>query len=528
MAEYALISRLKALIGIRALFVSLILGAAYVFKIEFFPNARALSLIIISLYVLTIIYAMLVQKVKNLLLFAYVQLVLDVLAEIALIAITGGIESWFSFTLILTVISSGIVLNRKAGYIMASISSVSYGILLDLQYHGVVPIHFDNSLQVQQFLYRIFIHTTALYFTAYLMGYLTRRIEKTEEKLEEKDIYLKDLEFFNTKVIESLPSGLFTTDTDGNVLIFNRAAEKITGVNKEEIIGKKIAYALPLVEFPGRQGRQEAVLQLPDQGKKIVGLQISGLRDISGKETGYIGVFQDLTQLKELEAEMKNKEKWAAVGELSANIAHEIRNPLASLRGSIEMLREGKVPDKHREKLMEIAISETERLNNIITDFLTYSRPRPLDIQRADLHGLLADTLQLLAHAEQNRGNISVQKAFQGELFALIDPVKMRQVFWNLGVNAIEAMENGGELSVSTADTFGKVAIQFSDTGSGITPEELPRVFYPFYTTKEKGTGLGLAIAYRIVEEHHGRLIARSTPGVGTTFEIILPKEYGA
>ena len=527
MAEYALISRLKALIGIRALFVSLLLGSAYIFRIEFYPNARALSLVIISLYVLTIIYAVLLQRVQKLVLFAYLQLILDVVAEIALIAITGGIESWFSFTLILTVISSGIVLNRKAGYIIASISSVLYGALLDLQYYAIVQIHFDSALQEKQFLYRIFIHTTALYFTAYLMGYLSQRVEKTEEKLEEKDIYLKDLEFFNTKVIESLPSGLFTTDTEGNVLIFNRAAEKITGVKKEEIIGRKIAYALPLVEFPGREGRQEAVLELPDQGKKIVGLQVSGLWDISGKETGYIGVFQDLTQLKELEAEMKNKEKWAAVGELSANIAHEIRNPLASLRGSIEMLREGKVPDKHREKLMEIAISETERLNNIVTDFLTYSRPRPLDIQRADLHGLLADTLQLLANAEQNKGNIKVQKAFHGELFVLIDPVKIRQVFWNLGVNAVEAMEKGGELTVSTYDVSGRVSIQFTDTGPGIPPEELSRVFYPFYTTKEKGTGLGLAIAYRIVEEHHGRLTVRSTPGVGTTFEIILPKEYG-
>jgi signal transduction histidine kinase len=168
-----------------------------------------------------------------------------------------------------------------------------------------------------------------------------------------------------------------------------------------------------------------------------------------------------------------------------------------------------------------------ERLNNIVTDFLTYSRPKPLDIQKADIHGLLNDTLDLLRHSGQSRGDITVKKMFDGELFVLVDPVKIMQVFWNLGINAFEAMEQGGELSVSTSDSPEKVTVRFSDTGPGITPEELSKVFYPFYTTKEKGTGLGLAIAYRIVEEHHGRLTVGSTPGIGTTFEIILPKVHG-
>ena len=527
MAEYALITRLKALIGFRALFVSLLLGSAYLFNIEFFPNPQAISYFIISQYVLTIIYALLIQRTEKTFLFAYIQLILDVIAVTSLIYYTGGMESWFSFILILTVLSSSIVLNRKAGYLMAAMSSILYGAMVDLQFYGFLPIPYVGVIPEKQVLYKIFIHTVSLYATAYLAGYLSSRLEKTEEKLEEKDVHLKDLAFFNVKVIESLPSGLFTTDTDGNVLVFNKAAEKIVGVNREAIIGSKIEHVLPFLVFPAKEGRQEGILQLPNEQKKIIGIQVSVLRDISGNETGYIGVFQDLTQFKELEAEIKNKEKWAAIGELSANIAHEIRNPLASLRGSIEMLKEGKIPDKHREKLMEIAINEMERLNNIVTDFLTYSRPRPLDMRDSDLHGLLGDTLELLQHTEQNRGRITIRKEFHGELFVLLDPVKISQVFWNLGINAIEAMAEGGVLTVFTKDSTEQVSILFSDTGPGISPEEQSKVFYPFYTTKERGTGLGLSIAYRIVEEHQGRLTIQSTPGIGTTFEIILPKAYG-
>jgi len=523
----ALIGRLKALIGFRALFVSLLLGSAFFFRIEFFPNLKAISLFIIALYLLTICYALLLQKVRRLHIFAYIQLILDVIAEIVLIFITGGIESWFSFTLILTVISSSTVLNRRAGYVIASMGSILYGILLDLQFYRVLPLDYPGVMQEKQFIYNIFIHTVSLFATAYLTGYLATRLEKTEERIEEKDIHLRELELFNVKVIESLPSGLFTTDLEGNVLIFNRAAERIIGVSQEVVIGHKITLAIPSLTFPFRTGRHEETLQLPEQQKKIIGINVSLLKDSAGNETGYIGVFQDLTKLMELEEEMKNREKWAVIGELSANIAHEIRNPLASLRGSIEMLKEGKIPERHREKLMEIALNEMQRLNSIVTDFLTYSRPRPLELQEVDLHGLLRDTLSLLENTGQEGPEITIRKAFNGPLPVRVDPVSIRQVFWNLGTNAVEAMDKGGILTVSTQDFPDRISIVFSDTGPGISHDELSRIFFPFYTTKERGTGLGLSIAYRIVEEHKGRLAVESTSGIETSFEIILPKTYG-
>lgn len=526
MAEHALTSRLKALIGFRALFVTLLLGASFLFKIAYLgaPSPYAISYFIIFLYAQTILYSFLIGRVRNLLVFAYSQLVIDVISAIILIYITGGIGSWFSFLLLLTVLSSSIIAGKKAGYVIAGLSSVMYGLLVSLQFYGIIPLEYEGDLTEKQFLYNIFIHITSLYATAYLSGYLSHRLEKTVQKLEEKDSHLKDLELFNIKVIESLPSGLFTTDLEGNAVIFNKAAEKITGINKEAVIGSNIAVALPFLRFPFKDGRHEEILFTARGEKKIIGLTLSVLMDTTGTETGFIGTFQDLTELKKLETDMKQREKWAAIGELSANIAHEIRNPLASLRGSIEMLREDKIPARHRQKLMDIALKEMERLNHTITDFLTYSSPKPLELQTTDIHSLLNETLELLKNSEQNKGNIVIEKDFSGSLVLYADPQKMRQVFWNLGINAVEAIKNGGKLLVSTAREGTDARIIFTDTGVGINTPEIDKIFYPFFTTKEHGTGLGLAIAYRIVEEHNGRLFAKSLPGIKTTFEIILPK----
>lgn len=523
MTGNTLASKIKALIAFRALLITLLLGSAYLFKIEYLgsPKPWLISYFIIAIYALTIAYALFMNRVKNLFMFAYFQQFLDVLSGVTLIFITGGIESWFSFTLILAVLSSSIVLNKKAGYVTASLSSICYGILLNLQFYRMLPIEYEGVMEVKQFLFNIFTHIISLYATAYLAGYLSYRLEKTVEALEEKDSSIKDLEIFNTKVIESLPSGLFITDPGGTVLVFNHAAELISEKKKEEVIGNPVNRVFPFLPLPPQSGKYDELLSPQADREKIIGLNITVLMDSNENKTGFIGIFQDLTQKKKLESEIKNKEKWAAIGELSANIAHEIRNPLASLRGSIEMLKEGKLPEKHREKLMEIALSEMERLNHTVSDFLTYSSPKPLEPRLVDLHSILDSTLELLTHAEQ-REKISIKKEFHGELLVHADPEKIRQVFWNLGINAIQAMEDGGELTVSTRSNGRNAILSFSDTGPGIAPENVNRIFYPFFTTKEKGTGLGLAIAYRIIEEHNGRLFVTSMPGIKTTFDIIL------
>jgi two-component system sensor histidine kinase PilS (NtrC family) len=514
--------KIKALIVFRVVFVTLLLGSSFLFVgYEKFSYVHVLSYLIIPLYTVTIIYSLLLGKIKNLIAFAYTQLLLDVIFEIILIYITGGIDSWFSFTLILTVISSSIVLNKRAGYIIATCSSVLYGLIVTLQFYRSPPITSEGITDEKDYLYKLFVHIISFYLTAYLSGYLSSRLEKTTQKLEKKDLDLRDLEFFNREVVESLPSGLFTTNISGNVLIFNRAAERITGIRKGSIIGQRIDSVLPVFKFPFSEGRKEDII-IVEGVQKIIGLGISTLRGIDESTKGFIVIFQDLTQLKRLETEMKQKEKWAAIGELSSNIAHEIRNPLASLKGSIEMLKEDSVSKNYKKRLMEIALNEMERLDRIITDFLRYSRPTPPEFKRFELHGMLDETIELLKNVEQN--NISINKKYTGRLEVDADPQKMRQVFWNLGINSIEAMPEGGELIISTRNMDRSVEITFKDFGAGIDGKNIEKIFYPFFTTKENGTGLGLAIAYRIIEEHNGRINVNSSPGVGTTFEIILPK----
>ncbi len=524
MRDDALFKRLKALILFRAFFVTILLGTFLIFEIGFyrFPYPRAILYIIVPLYALSVAYAVLLPRVKNLPAFAYLQLSLDSLSAIALIFVTGGIESWFSFVMLLVVIASAITMNKKAGYITATICGILYGTMIDLQFYRVIPLAYDPSAKERDFLYNIFSHITSLYLTAYLAGYMSSRLEKTSRRLAEKDSDLKDLAFFNRELIEGLPSGLLTTDLSGRVQIFNKAAENITGIPRSTAARKNIMEIFPFITNPVETQRAEGVVVF-NGGERTIGLTISGSTDSSGQKTGYICIFQDITELKNLEAELKHKETLAAIGELSANMAHEIRNPLASLKGSIEMLKERTLTKDHGEKLMNIALSEMDRLNKIITDFLTYSRPRDPEFFRFDLNTMLDETVELIRNATMNTDMITIRKRFQGRREIVADPQKLRQVFLNLGMNAIESMHNGGELIISTRDLNNMVVVSVSDSGVGIPQESIKDIFYPFFTTKDRGTGLGLSIAYRIIEEHNGRITVKSTPGHGTTFEVAIP-----
>ncbi len=518
--------KIKALIVFRALFVTLFFGSSFLFAgSAHLLQTRSLYLLAGALYFLTFVYAFLLERVRRLFFFAYAQLLLDVVAATLLIFLTGGIESWFSFTLVLIIIASSIILNKKAGFVIATVSSVSYGALVNLQLYNIVSVSLQGVAKDPASLYKMFLHILFFYLTAYLSGYLSSRLEKTAQELEQTDMDLRNLELFNREVIESLPSGLFTVDMSGKILLFNEAAERITGVRRESVIGQKIDAVLPFFRFPLREGRREEIMPV-DGAEKIIGITISPLKGLAEAPKGFIAVFQDLTQIKKLEDDIKKKEKMAAIGELSSNIAHEIRNPLASLKGSIEMLKENSVNQNYKERLMEIALKEMERLNYIITDFLTYSRPTLPVFQTFDMRELLDETVELLRNSDQGRGLITVRTQYANPLLVDADPQKMQQVFWNLGVNAIEAMPDGGELFISAASTNGDIAITFQDSGQGIEGKDIGKVFYPFFTTKENGTGLGLAIVYRIIDEHRGKISVRSTSGVGTAFEIILPARH--
>lgn len=522
------IRRLRVLIFTRALVVTLLLGSFYVFQVEGLKllSLSIFSYFIVSLYALTIIYAAslrFINKLSSFTVLASIQIFIDVITEAILVYLTGGIESWFAFTFLLTIISASVVLNRQVSFYAASLSSILYGVIMEFQFYGILPTYTGNIFNARDYLYNIFIYITAFYLVAILSGYLAERLRVVTQTLKKRDEYIDNLKTLSKDIVESMPSGVFTTDLNWRIVTFNVSAQKITGRTIAEVIGKTPQYIFPFLENTHDPfDRIEGKIQRQDKTIHI-GIRFSRLENSEGMPIGMIGVFQDLTKVKTMEKEMQKKEKWAVVGELSALIAHELRNPLASLKASVEMLRDKKTSEQHGEQLMKIALSEMDRLNGIVTDFLIYAKPQQPRKDSIDLHQSLRDLVTMLRSSITNKKDVKISGDFDGELLMTVDSRQLQQVFWNLGINAIDAISDSGEIFISTGRKDNAVEVIFRDTGKGINAKDIDKIFYPFFTTKEEGTGLGLAIAQRITEEHGGKIKVESQgPGTGTTFRIIL------
>ncbi|GBD97424.1 MAG TPA: PAS domain-containing protein [Nitrospirae bacterium] len=526
-----LVKRVSALINIRIIVVTILLGSFYIFEIGYdrLAHPASFSYFIAFLYFLTIVYALALRRIRTnrrFVIFAYTQIVIDIAAETALIYMTGGIDSMFAFLFPLSILSAGIVLNRRACYIFATLSSILYGLLLDLQFYSIIESSAAIISTEKDYFYNIFAHITAFYLVGYLSGYLSEKLHRATESLKERETVLSDLKAFSKYVIESMPSGIFTTDLNRRIISFNTAAQEITKLSHTDVAGKTLEDIFPfLIKFHEPLERGEGELQRGNETFPV-GMRLSKLKDGSGKPIGLIGVFQDLTELKAMEAEVKRKEKWAFIGELSASIAHELRNPLASLKASVEMLLEKKVSGRHADHLMKIALSEMDRLNGIITDFLLYARPQELNKKPFDLNESLKNVITLLRSSETDEKDVTISANLNGGIIITGDSKQMQQVFWNLGLNALNAVSGGGNIEIFTGknDSTNNVEITFRDSGTGISKDDIDRIFYPFFTTKEKGTGLGLSIARKITEEHGGEIMVESGGiGKGTTFRVILP-----
>ncbi len=519
-------AKLKTLIAFRVALASLLLGSFTFFEIgqSAFVYSASIFDLIIALYALTIAYLILLPYWRGVS-FAYFQLAVDVLAITALIALTGGIESWFSFLLLLIIIAAGIIIGGRAGFIIAVLSSISYGLLVDLQYWQILKLPYSLDLLEKDFFYNIFSNIMAQYVCAWLTGYLSMKLERTSKSLEEKTADLMELSLFNREVVENVPSGLLTAGEDGKVLFFNKAAEDITGISRADAFGRELSSIFPFLgsQFRDLGARTEGLVNAGG-AEKAVGLTVSPMRNTSGMKTGYIGIFQDLTHIKGMQEEIKRKEKWAAIGELATNIAHEIRNPLASLRASMEMLRSSDLSPAQKEALTGIALSEMDRLNRIITDFLIYSRPTRPELQPAKLDLLAANVAAMLTNLSKK---VKVTTESNGTVRVFADPHRLEQVLLNLGINAIESMPEGGSLAVTCLNEGGEARVIFKDTGNGIAPEVADKIFYPFFTTKASGTGLGLSIAMRIMEDHGGTIKVKSVPGQGSEFIVAMPSNKG-
>ena len=499
-------------------------------------NPTVLYDILFLIYVLTALYHYLLGRFKDLFFLAYLQVSIDILLITFLVHLTGGIDSGFSILYHLAIISASIILYRRGGYLTASLSSILYGTMLDMQYYNVLHFVRSQNFTAGQVFYQVLINILSFYMVALLTSYLSERLRSARQELREKSIDFEDLRVMQDHILRSVGSGILTVDLKGDITSWNPAAVHITGYSYEEIkkrwqeifgnsIKELFGHTDSLKERPYRFNSQ---IIKKDSSTSLLGMTASLLRDEANFVRGIILTFQDITKLVEMEEQMRRQERLVTVGSLAAGIAHEIRNPLASVSGSIQLLQGELKLNGDEKRLMDIVVRETDRLNTIITDFLEYARPKMGHEDNISLGPLLEETIVLLKNSRNFNKQIRIACNIEDHIKIKGDAQRLRQVFWNLFLNASQAMPNDGLIAITTSPTIENgdsklCEIIFADTGHGIAREFLKKVFDPFFTTKNHGTGLGLAIAHRIIDDHKGTISVESEEGKGTRFIIRLP-----
>lgn len=545
--------RLTTLIAGRAVIGTLLLGSGVLIQINS-PGTLPVSafyFLIGLIYFFTAVYAVALRASEARPWQADVQLALDTLVVTGFIAVTGGITSYFSLLYVLPIIAAAWLLRRRGAMTAAALSSALYAALAFAQYQvppaGSGPwISSPAALPPGRVgLYLVGINVLAFLAVGALSGSLADRLRHAGARLERASTEIANLQAFNQDIINSLTGGLLTTDITGRILSFNRAAEAITGQGADAVIGRDVGEVLHLPDdvrrliardLDGARSHRRDFLYPAPSGRTVeLGMAAAHLLTPGGK-LGFLITFQDITDIKRLERDAREKQRLAAVGEMAAGIAHEIRNPLASISGSIQVLREELALNAEQAKLMDIVLRESKRLNETIRSFLSYARPQRKAVERIDVGKTIDDTAMLL------RNSSEVGAAHTIETDVPPDPVwfdadegQVRQILWNLATNGLRAMPSGGQLRLAvrtspdgespggTTDAAAParvVVLEVRDEGVGIPPEELDGIFQPFHGTFARGSGLGLAIVQRIVSDYGGEIEVTSTVGRGTTVAI--------
>ena len=486
---------------------------------------------------LTILYALIFRLSKNILFQARFQLAIDVLLVTWLVWDSSAIQSPYIALYILIIAISSLFLGPREPIITSVGCAVAFT-TCSLQITGLFGQLEPTRLvrgSVSETIQWIGLFDVAFFVVGLLSARLAERQSRSDVRLLAATQSLANLRALHERIIASIRSGLVTTDLEGRIFTFNAAAEEITGYQEEKIRGQDasilfgelkdhIADTLKAMETGERSPRFEANCFTFEGMRLRLGYSISPLSSEAGQITGMVITFQDLTQVRSLEETSRRQDRLAAIGRMAASIAHEIRNPLAAMRGSIQMLRSELDSDSSQAELMEIILRESDRLNRIITDFLNYARPRSLSQARVDVGDLLHQTFALMRHSPEIAPNQNIVEELPSEpLFAEADEGQLKQVFWNLARNALQAMPQGGTLRTTLdRNSDHRLRIAFADTGRGMSPEQVEHLFEPFSSTTG-GTGLGLSIVYQIIRDHGGTINVRSLVGQGTTITVELP-----
>jgi len=531
---------------------------SFVFAIDFAirtlvanPNPASFkyfAIAIILWYILGLYYLIYNQLSQDYLLQAYLQIFSDIAVITAILHLTGDLDSNYISLYLLVIILSSTLLPRGRVFLVAAVSFVCMGGMLELAYLPVIlpdfAVHYPAlrylvtssplAVDLRTLQVKIGASFFGFFAIAYLSAQLAENLRKVGAELRDKNGQVANLQAKTENILESMRDGLLTTDLEGVVSELNGSGAAILGLKPEQLRGKLIQSFFPglqtgtasLPSANGFSARQEVAYVSPRSEKRVLSVSVSPLMVPAIGVAGLVYNFQDLTEEKRRDAEYRTKDRMATLGRLAAGIAHEIRNPLASITGSVKLLQSISSLDDDQTKLIEIVSHESERLNKLVSDFLLYCRDQRHEPQKVDLVKVIEETLVLLSHHPLFGRNVRVEKHFPSRLSTVwADPDKLRQVFWNISDNALKAMPDGGVLTV-LAEEAGERAVRVTliDTGIGFSEQQLEKVFEPFQPGFSGGTGLGLAIVYQIMQGLGGAVRVESKAGKGTRFILELPK----
>lgn len=459
------------------------------------------------------------------------QVIWDLLFVTVLILFTGGILSPYSFLYLLSIMIAGMLLGRRQALYTASLCGILYGTILDFQYFGylsIIGLSQDDAFRIGplQLFYTISFNIIAFGLTAFVTGLLAERARLSEEALQRASIDYLELAQFNSAIVTHSESGLLTTTVAGRIRVFNPYAETIAGLSQSDAYDMQIEKVFPQlvgVFFNDCEPvERDFIYHTADGAEMVLGYRVSSFNDSNGKRTGYIMNFRDITNLRRLEVALKKADRLAALGELSARMAHEIRNPLAALCGSVQLLSSGTDIDEPDARLLAIVTREAERLDLLLSEFLMYARPTQPQLEKFPLKPYIDEEV-LFLNQDKKFAGIMLTNNVLDTTEVSADPNQLRQVLINILQNAADAMPDGGEVLIDCFVAHDSASISITDSGPGISDDTAQHLFEPFWTTKPAGTGLGLAVSYRIIETHGGTIAAESVASGGSRFVITLP-----
>lgn len=482
-------------------------------------------------FIFSIISLLSLEKLKFTQFLTNLQVIWDLSFVTVLVLFTGGILSPYSFLYLLSIMIAGMLLGRRQALYTASLCGILYGTILDFQYFGYlsfIGLSQEDAHQVGalQLFYTISFNLIAFGLTAFITGLLAERARLSEEALHRSSIDYFELAQLNSAIVAHSESGLLTTTVTGRIRVFNPYAEATVGLSQSDVYDKQIEAVFPQLSGfinPNIDSiKREFEYQNSYGTSMTLGYRVAPFNDSKGILVGYIVNFRDITNIRRMEVALKRSDRLSALGELSARMAHEIRNPLAALCGSVQLLSSAtdiKEPDA---RLLAIVTREAERLDALISEFLMYARPATPQLEQIMLNTYIEEELLFLVH-DPRFINITLQNMVPKSTEVTVDPNQLHQVIINLLQNAADAMPDGGAIRIECSLTPANVSIGITDNGAGIAENDAQHLFEPFWTTKPAGTGLGLAISYRIIEAHGGTLSVESPPVGGCRFVISLP-----